>query len=93
MPLLTVLAPGTAVVVDGMHLPNAVIERVILRTGRDPIIYELTWRDTPTSPARRASFRGDRVQEADAVVGAGQGQGRLGDLGRLIAAQAAGARP
>lgn len=62
MPLLTVLAPGTWVTVTGMELPNAVISRVSLKTGVDPVIYEIEWGPTK-GPKRKARFRESQVAE------------------------------
>lgn len=90
MPLLTVLAPGTRVEVEGMALPNAEIERVELRRGVNPVVYHLTWRDSPNGVGRRASYAGHVVTEKEPEIGAPRsGMGRMGDLGKFIE-QAAG---
>lgn len=87
MPLVTVLAPGTRVVVPGMHLPGATVEQVVMRSGVNPLTYHLTWKDSVTKAVRRCSFRGDRVIEVGATPEPALPQtGRLSELGALFAA-------
>jgi hypothetical protein len=89
--LISVIAPTTPVEVAGMDLPNATVERVELRAGVNPLVYFLTWRDGPSGPLRRCSFRGDQVTEKEQPAGAvPAGSNRLADLGRAMAAAAAG---
>jgi hypothetical protein len=46
MPLLSILAPGTRVEVDGMVLPKARIESAVVRAGADPVRYWIAWKDS-----------------------------------------------
>lgn len=83
MPMLTVIAPGSRVAVEGMVLPNATVERVELRAGVNPVLYHLTWRQTATDPLRRCTFRADQVVELETRAAAPiPGRGRLADLGK-----------
>lgn len=94
MALVSVIGPGSPVVVEGFSLPGATVERVELRAGASPLVYTIAWRDSPTGPLRRAQWRGDRVTEPDPIPGTGgaPGSNKLADLGRQMTDHMGGRR-
>lgn len=88
MPLVTVIGPGTRVVVAGFNLPGATVERVEMREGASPLVYAVKWRESPNGPIRRGTWRGDQVTEAEPTESpALPASNKLADLGRQLAAQ------
>lgn len=85
MALVTVIGPGTPVVVAGFNLPGATVERVEMREGATPLVYVVKWRESPTGPVRRGTWRGDQVTEAEPTEApAPPASNKLADLGRQI---------
>jgi hypothetical protein len=86
--LVTVIGPGSAVVVEGFNLPGATVERVEMREGASPLVYAVRWRESPTGPVRRATFRADQVTEPEPTEApVVPGSNKLADLGRQLQQQ------
>jgi len=65
MPVLTLLAPGTPVTSRAEGIDAAVVERVEMRAGADPLWYGLRWQDGGRGPWFRKAVRADRVAEPE----------------------------
>lgn len=84
---VNVFAPGTPVNTP-MRLPNAAVEWVDVRPGKDDepeVVYVVAWSDNPGQPARRAGFREDQLTEAPGAAFVFGGSGRLAELGAAVA--------
>lgn len=82
MAMLTVIAPGTPVTVRGMSLPGAEVVSVRVRSGVNPIVYEIAW-ETSSGMRKTAKFLAIAVDSTERRDETPRPRG-LRDLGALF---------